>query len=204
MGSCISSDSAAVSTADDSNKSATPAANNSNDDTLPSAKVINDDATPAAKVMDDATPTWANTIPFVPPITRGFVIKVYDGDTITIAAQLPYPESPMYRFAVRLSNIDSPEIRGKSPEEKAAAIIARDALSARVLGRVVELRNTGCEKYGRLLADIYLPDESVPATGHEPPPLLHINSWMLTNGYAVPYDGGKKEAFMPVLPDGLS
>ena len=124
------------------------------------------------------------------------MIKVYDGDTITIAARLPYPESPMYRFAVRLSGIDSPEIRGKSPEEKAAAVVARDALSAQVLGHVVELRNTGCEKYGRLLADVYLPAASLTAAEHGSPPSLHINSWMLTNGYAVPYGGGKKEAFI--------
>jgi len=122
------------------------------------------------------------------------VIKVYDGDTITIAARLPYPESPMYRFAVRLTGIDSPELRGKSPAEKAAAVVARDALSARVLGHVVELRNTGCEKYGRLLADVYLPDASLAEHGSQSS--LHINSWMLTNGYAVPYDGGKKEAFI--------
>jgi endonuclease YncB( thermonuclease family) len=145
----------------------------------------------------NAAPTWANTIPFVPPITRGVVIKVYDGDTITIAARLPYPDSPLYRFAVRLSGIDSPEIRGKSPEEKAAAVVARDALSAQVLGRVVELRNTGCEKYGRLLADVYLPEASSSAAAHGPQTSLHINSWMLENSYAVPYDGGKKEDFIP-------
>lgn len=32
---------------------------------------------------------WSDTVPFVPPITSGRVIKVYDGDTITIAAKLP-------------------------------------------------------------------------------------------------------------------
>jgi endonuclease YncB( thermonuclease family) len=41
---------------------------------------------------------WNDTVPFVPPITKGRVIKVYDGDTITIAARLPHPKSPLYRF----------------------------------------------------------------------------------------------------------
>ena len=31
---------------------------------------------------------YEDTIPFIPPITHGKVIKVYDGDTITIAALL--------------------------------------------------------------------------------------------------------------------
>jgi len=34
----------------------------------------------------------------VPPIKHGRVIKVYDGDTITVAARMPYPKSPLYRF----------------------------------------------------------------------------------------------------------
>ena len=36
---------------------------------------------------------WSQTIPFIPPITQGIVIKVYDGDTITIASKLPYEKS---------------------------------------------------------------------------------------------------------------
>jgi hypothetical protein len=45
---------------------------------------------------------WEDTIEFTFPIQEGYVIKVYDGDTITIAAKLPYIESPLYRFPVRL------------------------------------------------------------------------------------------------------
>uniref|UniRef100_A0A6C0BXJ5 Uncharacterized protein n=1 Tax=viral metagenome TaxID=1070528 RepID=A0A6C0BXJ5_9ZZZZ len=42
---------------------------------------------------------------FIPPITEGRVIKCYDGDTITIAAFLPYKASPLYKFSVRLAGI---------------------------------------------------------------------------------------------------
>jgi hypothetical protein len=42
----------------------------------------------------------AKPIEFVPPVTGGKVIKVYDGDTITIATTLPYPDSPLYKFRV--------------------------------------------------------------------------------------------------------
>ena len=65
---------------------------------------------------------WEDTTPFVPPITRGRVIKVYDGDTITIAAKLPYQESHLYRFQVRLLGMDAPEMKTDDPAEKRIAI----------------------------------------------------------------------------------
>lgn len=122
---------------------------------------------------------YNDTTPFVPPIQYGKVIKVYDGDTITIASVLPNTTSPIYRFSVRLNGIDAPEIKGKTPEEKELAICVRDALSEKIYGKIVELRNVGNEKYGRILADVYLEDE-------------HINQWLIDSNYAVPYDGGTK------------
>lgn len=117
--------------------------------------------------------------PFIPQITEGVVVKVYDGDTITIVSALPFEESEYYRFSIRLLGIDSAEIKGKSEAEKAVAIKARDALSAKILNHTITLRNVTTEKYGRLLANIYLDGE-------------WINDWMLKNGHAIVYDGGKK------------
>ncbi len=122
---------------------------------------------------------YKDTIAFVPPIMYGKVIKVYDGDTITIAARLPFEGSPIYRFSVRLAGIDSPEVKGGSLNETELALKSRDALSLLIFGKVIELKNNGKEKYGRLLADLYLDN-------------LHINKWMIDNMYAVPYGGGKK------------
>ena len=107
------------------------------------------------------------------------MIKVYDGDTITVAAKLPFAESPIYRFSVRLRSIDSPEIKGTTKKECKLAIQARDALHALIFGKIVDIRNNGKEKYGRLLADIYCDG-------------IHINQWMIDKHYAVKYDGGKK------------
>jgi len=123
--------------------------------------------------------TYANTLRFVPPITEGIVLKVYDGDTITVASKLPYKESPMYRFSVRLSGIDAPELNSESIEERNLALRSRQMLSDKILHRYVHLQNTNTEKYGRLLADVYLED-------------VHINEWMILNEYAVPYDGKRK------------
>lgn len=124
--------------------------------------------------------TWADTVEFTFPIQEGYVIKVYDGDTITIAAKLPYIESPLYRFPVRLNGIDTPEIKGKTDDEKIAAKQARDALSQLILHKKITLRNVQNEKYGRILADIYLDD-------------LCINEWLIKERYAVKYDGGTKQ-----------
>lgn len=125
---------------------------------------------------------WKDTTLFVPPISQGQVIKVYDGDTITIASTINMPNSPLYRFSIRLHGIDAPEIRGKSQEEKEAAIISRDKLANLVLHQIVTLKHRGTEKYGRVLADVYLNS-------------LHINEWLLQNKLAVPYDGKTKAPF---------
>jgi micrococcal nuclease len=122
---------------------------------------------------------YKDTVQFVPPVMVGKVVKVYDGDTITIASKLPNCETPIYRFSVRLSGIDSAEIKGKTANEKKIAIHARDKLYELIFGQMVHLKNMSKEKYGRILADVYLDD-------------LHINKWMLDNGLAVPYDGGTK------------
>ncbi len=122
---------------------------------------------------------YKDTSPFIYPITFGKVIKVYDGDTITIASRLPNTDGPIYRFSVRLNGIDTPEIRGKSVAEKELAIVVRDALRELIMGKVVELRNVANEKYGRILADVYLDSVS-------------INDWLVEQNFAVPYTGGKK------------
>ena len=126
------------------------------------------------------TIAWKDCVPFVPPIKTGYVIKVYDGDTITIAGRLPYPESPLYRFQVRLLGIDSPEIKGKTDKEKEAAHKSQHALESLVLNKTVLLREISTEKYGRILANVYLVTDTEE---------LLVNKWMLANGHAVPYDG---------------
>jgi len=124
---------------------------------------------------------WDNTVPFKVPIKSGKVIKVYDGDSITIASRLPFDDSTLYRFSVRLNGIDTPEIKGKNDDEKEAAKNARDALSRLILNKNIILKNVDNEKYGRVLADVYLGD-------------LHINEWLIKERYAVRYDGGTKKA----------
>ena len=125
--------------------------------------------------------SWQDTKPFIPPITGGIVIKVYDGDTITIASTLPYKNSEMYRFSIRLSGIDAAEIKSKNEDEQIVAREARDCLSNLILHKYVSIKNINMEKYGRILADVYFKD-------------IHINKWMLSQRFAVDYDGGTKKS----------
>lgn len=130
--------------------------------------------------ISDIEVEWKDTKPFVVPLTSGYVIKVYDGDTITVANRLPLKNcDDIFRFSVRLNGIDTPEMRGKSDDEKEKAQFAKSALSTLILHKHVTLQNVKSEKYGRILADVYYDD-------------LNINNWMLENNYAKPYDGGTK------------
>ena len=137
---------------------------------------------------------WKNTVEFTPIVKSGKVIKVYDCDTITIACKIPYlteiPESDtIYRFHIRLIGIDSAEIKSKDKDEKYVAILARDKLSELILNKNVILKNQSSDKYGRILANVYLIQDS--SLDNES---LDICKWTLSNRYAVPYDGGKKNS----------
>ena len=128
---------------------------------------------------------YCDTKPYIPPISTGKVIKVYDGDTITIATYIHDLKQP-YRFSVRLDNIDTPEIRTRNNVEKRFATIIRDKLSDKIMGKTVRLSNVSMEKYGRILATVTLEHEQT-----------SINDWMLQNRYAVQYGGGTKNTFDP-------
>ena len=124
---------------------------------------------------------WEDTQEFTFPIKGGRVIKVYDADTITIASKLPYDKSPLYHLSVRLNGIDTPEMKGNdvTNEEKEAAKSAREFVYNLVFNKYVRLENIENEKYGRILADVYIGD-------------IYLNELLLKERYAVKYDGGTK------------
>jgi endonuclease YncB( thermonuclease family) len=124
---------------------------------------------------------WEDTSVFTYPVKGGRVIKVYDGDTITIASKLPIEKSPIYRFSVRLNGIDTPEMKGSgvTDDEKRAANEAKEFVSKLILNKYIRLENIQNEKYGRILADVYVGD-------------IHLNELLLKERYAVVYNGGTK------------
>ena len=134
-----------------------------------------------------ASVKWQDCKTFVPDVTFGKVIKVYDGDSITIATVATVFtnlfDTGIYRFSVRLNGIDTPELRTKNEREKKAARFVQQKLEAKVLGKYVNLKNVKYEKYGRLLCDVFVDGEDV-----------SINQWLLNNKLAVQYDGGTKNS----------
>jgi endonuclease YncB( thermonuclease family) len=123
--------------------------------------------------------TLDNSKPFIPKLGHGKVVKVYDGDTITVASRYPDVDKDIYRYPVRLRGIDAPELRSEFSRETELAEVSRDALYELIFGKIVRLDKIKIEKYGRLLADVYIDN-------------IHVNKWLLDNKYAIPYDGKKK------------
>ncbi|RLA13261.1 MAG: nuclease [Gammaproteobacteria bacterium] len=85
---------------------------------------------------------------------RGQVVKVYDGDTITVDIDVGFHVS-LKREKVRLYRINTPEVRGP---EKGKGIISRDWLRKKILDKEVILATYKDKKgkYGRWLADVWI------------------------------------------------
>lgn len=124
---------------------------------------------------------YKDTVHFVPPISGGTVVKVYDGDTITIANRFPYAKSPLYRFSVRIKGIDCPEIRSSNESERICAQIAKEFVSNLVMDKYVILDNMKTDKYGRILADVLVEGKN-------------LGDLLIRSRLAVKYDGGTKES----------
>ena len=116
------------------------------------------------------------------PVT---VVRIYDGDTITVDAVL-WPGISI-RSTVRLDGIDTPELRGGCDASKAKAREARDVLAKLLTGAAVEIRDPFHGRYaGRVVADVL-------ANGREVGPIL------VRAGMALPYDGGTRADWCLVL-----
>jgi len=130
------------------------------------------------KDIDISRIKYKETKKFIPPIKKAYVIKVYDGDTFTIATTLPYDKN-IYRFSVRIRGIDCPELRTKNSNEKFVALLAKNFVISKILNKQVILRNIAYDKYGRLLADTFINKHN-------------LANMLLQNNMAVTYDGGTK------------
>ena len=113
---------------------------------------------------------------------RARVIDVYDGDTITVIFLI---ENTPVQFKIRLSGIDTPEIKSgkkKLNSEKIAAIKCRDYLNSLIGNKIINLTILDWDKYGgRLIGIISLNDNTI------------INNVMINHGYARLYEGKKKK-----------
>ena len=91
---------------------------------------------------------------------------------------------------MRVAGVDTPEKRTRNLEEKALGIDATEWLKDKLEGAIdgddeLTIRTElvgGVGKYGRLLGWLYIGDATV-----------SLNEEMIEEGYAWPYDGGKKQ-----------
>ncbi|WP_062209343.1 thermonuclease family protein [Aureimonas sp. AU12] len=114
------------------------------------------------------------------------VVKVRDGDTVEVEAFI-WPLQTV-TVAVRLRNVDAPELKGDCEAERAAARDARDRLVALVGAGPVRLTHIAGDKYfGRVLADLAGPDEP------------DIGKRLLREGLVDAYDGGRRRDWCAAL-----
>ena len=104
------------------------------------------------------------------------ILKIYDGDTITVVLDLGFGVHKTEKL--RLALIDAPEIRGESRPD---GLKSRDWLRERLYTAVEKNQDIIVRtirdrkgKYGRYIAKIYIDDVS-------------INTQMLNEGFAVTY-----------------
>lgn len=110
---------------------------------------------------------------------RAKVVDAYDGDTIKVDIDLGFSMS-LRSLKVRLSGIDTAEMKSKDPDLKKKAIEARDWLRTQILGKDVYLESAGQDKYGRWLGKIYTKEG------------VCCNEELVKLGLATSYDGGTK------------
>ena len=111
---------------------------------------------------------------------KAIVKKVYDGDTITVDIDLGFGFW-VKKQSLRLLGINTPEISGI---ERPEGLLAKEALLKWIpLESEITIRTykDAKEKYGRWLAEIFVPDEA----DHNN--LLSINERLVDQGFAKPY-----------------
>lgn len=104
--------------------------------------------------------------------------SVYDGDTFKVYLACKYPIF-CKAIPVRVRGVDCPEMRGGTPETKAAAKAAKAFTKQFLRGGKILLRNCGRDKYFRLLCEVKVNG-------------VNLGTALLEHGHAVPYDGRVK------------
>lgn len=118
---------------------------------------------------------------YIPDLSSSYCTRVVDGDTIVVCV-FEEASKRLYKFNVRVAGVDTPEMRGKSDEERTAARLAKRFVEERVLGQKVYLHDVSYDKYGRILARVFCGG-------------VDLTRELLKHGMGVAYDGGRKKQF---------
>ena len=118
------------------------------------------------------------------------ITKVVDGDTIDANIDLGFDISLTKR--IRLAGIDSPESRTTNLKEKALGLESKEWLKKALEGAKDIIIKTekpdSTEKYGRIIGHLFI-------NGQE----TSLNNQMIDEGYALAYEGGKKDMDLELL-----
>jgi len=107
------------------------------------------------------------------------VERVVDGDTVAVRAAIWIGQN--IRVSVRVNGIDTPELKGKCPQEIKLAQFARRFVVNWTYSGWVKLKNIKQGKYaGRVIADVF------DSNGR------NLAAELLKKGLATPYSGGKR------------
>jgi endonuclease YncB( thermonuclease family) len=95
------------------------------------------------------------------------IVKVYDGDTLTIVFKY---KDEFIKYRCRLTHINAPELKEIGGKE------SKDYLSSLVLDKILKVKFHSFDKYGRILIQVFL------ETGE------NVGELIETNHYANKYD----------------
>lgn len=110
-------------------------------------------------------------------VTQLRIIKIIDGDTIIGIFKF---KNEFYKYNFRINGIDTAELHSKNENEKKLAYSAKEYLSNLILDKILNVTFLNFDKYGRILINIYLNNQS-------------ISDILINGGYAKKYNGGTKE-----------
>ena len=110
--------------------------------------------------------------------------RVIDGDTIDCYIDLGFEINTKKR--IRFKGINTPESRTRDLEEKVRGLAAKARLKE-ILESAgeIHLDSHGVGKYGRVLGQLHVSNESSPT-------MVNVNQLLITEGHAVEYHGGKR------------
>ena len=89
-----------------------------------------------------------------------FIVASFDDD-------LSIPPT-IHRFTIWLFDRNMQELTSNSTEDQNVSEKMRNILSARILGKMVEIKNITMENHGRIVADVFCENE-------------YVNEWIMEN-----------------------
>ena len=108
------------------------------------------------------------------------LVSVYDGDTFTVNL-FNTPDIIGEKISVRMSGVDTQEIKDKDATKRAKAQLAKKfTLDKLIKAKVITLKNIKRDKYFRLDAEVYVDTEN-------------LGESLIKQGLGYAYYGGTKE-----------